>query len=113
MASSSDQHAVVDERHIVSKLRLAPTREALAEAEWDDKTTTWMFDIEEDNITTDYGDLKEYAPFRDARPLALNVAARYWEEDLDLPALLERLAREAGMEPVYRGVTSTSEPLDE
>jgi hypothetical protein len=105
LGTSIDQQRE-DGCHTVSKLRLASTEEALAEAEWRAITTIWAFDTEED-IKSEYNTLGEYEAFRNAKPLAFRVAARYWEGNFDLLALLEQLAQESGLKPVYRGVTAT------
>ena len=104
LGTSIDQQRE-DGCHTVSKLRLASTKEALAEVEWRTITTIWAFKTEED-IESEYSTLGEYDAFRNAKPLAFQVAARYWEGSLDLLALLEQLAQESGLKPVYRGVTA-------
>jgi hypothetical protein len=43
---------------------------------------------------------------RNAEPLVFQVAAKNWDNDLDLLGLLEKLVVEAGLKPVYGEVSS-------
>lgn len=64
-------------------------------------------------MTMHYDFLEQYGPFRDARPLVFDVAARYWEVDLDLLALLEEVAEKSRLRPVNAKMASTVERSNE
>jgi hypothetical protein len=99
-----------DPWHTVSRLRLAET-EALPDAEWCVVTTNHPSETNRD-VEAEYAVFREFPAVRDAAPLAFCVTARSWDEEVDLLALLEKLAVESEMRLVYRGVTGGQSTAD-
>jgi hypothetical protein len=91
--------------HTVSRMKLTSSKETLDDAVW--RTMTTVFTYSAGCGTDDeYAWFGESAAVRNAEPLVFQVAAKNWDNDLDLLGLLEKLVVEAGLKPVYGEVSS-------
>ena len=100
IAENGDRFVV---RHLVSRERRALEKKALMGAVW--KSTYWIAWSKEWSNAMRIVDgawiVDQCEAVRDAVPVSFSVAARNWDDDLDLFERLAKIAEECGMKPVY------------